>query len=409
MENPNTHKEEPALAHRPISSCLKVSVETNNGTSGGQKEKRGTGCSNIPINEVEDLVSDSQLKWKQPLSDHTDEATYGVEDGGLSKQSKSETFETGRMHLCSSGFLPGQDTNSPKSVRGLAGQEGLEFVVHMIKAGTGQMSDTEHEMEVGIKGASEEEIDSLLPNKKISTSENEDILFLGTNEDTNLESSSYLVTTSNMDKSTDCNSGGASFVETEVNGCNFSACEIKEAEHPQGSEKEALTAGNNSGGPLRPLLLSGDHKVGPCRAENPQVPYQTVFETEEEHPTGETVVQCVPAKFILADTNPNNLARTTKERVDMMEIGLEVDTESRSKADINIDIEDIMEAEQPHCSVVQTRQKQCECKLVSDLTGGDTGPGASRNDRDESVVVVVDSEGASLGKCMMGNNQRWVE
>lgn len=400
MENPKTHKEVPVLAYHPISSCLKVSVETNNGTSGGQKEKKGTKCRTVLVNDVEDVVSDSQLKWKQPLSDHTDEATIG----GLRKQSKSETSQTGRIHLCSGGFLPRQDTNSPKSVRDLVRQEGVEFVVNtenMTKAGTGLMSDTDCEMEVGRNGASEEVIDSVLPNEKISTSENEDILFLGTNEDTNLESSLYLETTSNMDISTSCNSGRQRFVETEVNRCNFSAFEIKEAEHPQGSEKEALTARNNSGGLLKitPLLLSGNHKVGPCRAESPQVSGQSVIETEENDQTRGTVVQCVPAKFILVDTNPKYLARTRKERVNMMEIGLEVDTESR---DINIDIE----AEQPHCSVVQTKQRQCGYKLVSDLTGGDTGPGESRKDGDESGVVVVDSEGASLGKCMMGNNQK---
>lgn len=371
------------MADHTFSSCLKVSVKTNNGTSGAQKGKKDTEWWNIPIHEVENIVaSDSQ-----PLSDNTDDDTNGVENGGLNKQSKCETFKTGKIHLCSSGFLPRQDTrcdaNSPKSVRHLDGQEGAELIVNsenMTEAGACQMSDTEHEMEAGINGTAREEMDAILPTEKRSTNKMERVLYLGTTEDTNLESSLYLVTASNMDKSSDSNNCGAKLGETEINECNISACEI-EAEHPSGSDNKAVSAGNNSGSlsKILPSVLRGDHK----------------------NQTGGLFVQCQPAKVFLVDTSPNNLERTTEDRVDMMEIGLKVDTESRAKADIDIGTEDIMETEQPHCSF---GEKQCEYKKVSDLCGGDTGPGESGKDGDESVMVAVDSEdeSASTRKCMMG-------
>ncbi|XP_026209305.1 DNA polymerase nu [Anabas testudineus] len=147
------------------------------------------------------------------------------------------------------------------------------------------------------------------------------------------------------------------------------------------SFRKTLSAGNNSGNPaeITPLVLRGDHKAGLCQSKNPQVMGQTVIETGEKDQREGTLVQCEPAKFILVDTNPNNLARTTEERVDMMEIGQEVHTKSRAKADIIIETEDIMETEQQHCPIVQTRENQSEYKAVSDLPG-------DREDRDESAV-----------------------
>lgn len=121
---------------------------------------------------------------------------------------------------------------------------------------------------------------------------------------------------------------------------------------------------------------------------------QTVIETGEKDQREGTLVQCEPAKFILVDTNPNNLARTTEERVDMMEIGQEVHTKSRAKAHIIIETEDIMETEQQHCPIVQTRENQSEYKAVSDLPG-------DREDRDESAVD-SEHESASTGKRMIG-------
>ncbi|KAF1380707.1 hypothetical protein PFLUV_G00166660 [Perca fluviatilis] len=81
---PNTHEAEPALACHQVSSCLKISEETDNDTSGAQKEYRNAECWHIPRKKLDHAVgSESQEKWKLLLSNPTKEVISGEEDGGI--------------------------------------------------------------------------------------------------------------------------------------------------------------------------------------------------------------------------------------------------------------------------------------------------------------------------------------
>ncbi|XP_078132745.1 DNA polymerase nu [Sander vitreus] len=81
---PNTREAEPALTCHQVSSCLKISEETDNDTSGAQKENRNAESWHIPRKKLDHAVgSDSQAKCKLLLSNPTEEVVSGEEDGGI--------------------------------------------------------------------------------------------------------------------------------------------------------------------------------------------------------------------------------------------------------------------------------------------------------------------------------------
>ncbi len=412
-EHSNPHKEEPSLACHPVSFCLEIDEETDNSTPGAHEEKKVTESWNVPKDELEDTVaSDRQEKWELPLSNPTEEITSGGEDGGaLYQQPESKTIKTGRMPLLPSGYVTRQETrcdaHSPKPMRNVVEEEGVELIVdseNMTEAGTGQMSNTEHEeswrKERGY-------MDATLLNKKGSANKMGGIWFLGTNKNTSLERNLGFLPTSIMDKIFDCDTEGKKLGEREENDFEFrvNTPEVKDVERPLDVENKEILMGCHPGNPkkISISLEKGDHKVSPYQAENTQDTGQT--ETGEKYHTENPLVQG-ETKLILDDDTADNLERTTEERIEAMEVRLEVETESRTKGDIDTSTEDKMETEQQHCSDVQLRERQCEtdCREASELPGRDTEPGERRRDRDESVMppVVGEDESTPTGKGMMG-------
>uniref|UniRef100_A0A3B4TUH8 DNA-directed DNA polymerase n=2 Tax=Seriola dumerili TaxID=41447 RepID=A0A3B4TUH8_SERDU len=401
VEHPNTHKDKPGLTCHPVSSCLKISVETDKGTSVELKEKKDTKGWNILRNDLEDPgASDSRQKWKQPLSDPTEEAPKGEDEGILYQQSESETIRTGKIHLPPSGFATRQETScdahSPKWMRHLDEEEEVELIVdseNMTKAGAGQVSDREYEIHSGANGVKYKDTgqrDETLPNKSGPLSEMEGFLLLESNEITSLPRNLDLASTaSNGDKSLHCYSEGAKSGQKKDNKPQYrlKTPEVKDVEHPSGSENKKISVGYHTSSPknISVSLERGNHKVSPCQAETPPVLGQTVTERAEKHHTEGALVQCESSKLILG--------RTTEERVDVIEVGFEVETESRTKTGT----EDEMETEQPHCSDVQQRNWQCETDYaeVKEVPRRDTEPGKGAIDRDESVMPPVDSQNES--------------
>ncbi|XP_071315801.1 uncharacterized protein [Trachinotus anak] len=400
VEHPDTHKEESGLTCHPVSSCLKISVETDNATSVELRKKTDTKSWNILRNEPEDAgASDSQLKWKQPLSDPTEEATRGGEDGGiLFQQSGYESLKSGKIHLPPIGFVTRQETScdahSHKPMRLLDVVQEVELTVdseNMTETGAEQMSDREHEMHNGANGVQYKEIgqrDATLPNKTGSPREMEGFQLLGINVITcsprNLDLASI---TKKVDKSFSCYCEGAKSGQRENNDPRdrLKTPEAKDVEHPPGTENKEISVGYHTN--LKTIsvpLEKGNHKVSPCHAETPQVLGQTVMETAEKHHTG-ALVQCEPTKLILGDTTAYNLCRSTEARVDVMEVGFEVKRENSTKAGT----EDKMETEQPLCSDVQLRNRHCETdyREVTELPGTHTEP-----DRNQLVMPPVDSQ-----------------
>lgn len=405
------------MACHPVSTCLKISEETDNGTPGAQKEKKDTESWNIPKDELEDTAaSDSQAKWKLPLSNPTEEITSGGDGGTLYQQPESETIKTGRMHLLPSGCVTRQETrcdaHSPKPMRNLVVEEEVELVVdseNMTEAGTGLMSNIEHEMQYGVMWKEKGHRDATLLNEKGSANEMGGIWFLGTNKNISLERNlNFLSTTTIMDKIFDCDTVREKLGERENDfEYRVNTPEVKDGEHPPGVENIEISAGCHTGSPkkISISLEGGDHKVSLCQAENTQDTGQTVTETGEKHHTENPLVQG-ETKLVLGDDTADNLKRTTEEIIDVMEVRLEVETESRTKADIDTSTEDKMETEQQHCPDVQLRERQCETdyREASELPVRDTKPGEGGRDRDESVMPPADSEdeSAPTGKCMMG-------
>nr|XP_020480267.1 DNA polymerase nu isoform X2 [Monopterus albus] len=322
--------------------------------------------------------------WGTPTEDIR--SSSAVEDGDvLYQQSKSDTTKIGKIHLSPRGFVTRQDIGCDaylsKPMRNLDGEEELELMVNsesMTEAGAGQMSDIKQEMEDEVNTGTLEERDVILPTKTRLTSEMEGVLLL----ETNLENNLYLVSTSNMDKSTDCNTWGEKLSEKEVDEYNISAYE-----HPSGSEiKVSVDCDAGSPAKVSPSVITEDHKVSPCQAETPQVLGWPATETEKDL-TETPRVHCGPNKLVLGDTTADDPERTTEEKADVMEVGLKVEKFNRTKTCTDSDTEE--ETDQPQCSDVQLKGRLYI--EVKELAGGDTEPGGSEKDN-ESVMTHVDSE-----------------
>lgn len=397
MEHPNTHKKEPALACQPLSSCPKISVETDSGAPGAQKEMKSTESWSRSRNEREETVaSGSHSKWKQHISNPYEEAARGGEDE-LYQQSESGTIKTRRVRLPPSVHVTGQgigsDTRTVKPMRWLDGEEGMKQMVDsesIAGAGARHMWDIKRGMQGGVNEVAWKEKgnkDAILPNEKESANGK------GNNDNSSLERNLYLVsTTNNTDKSfdTDCAKPGQKEENDFENGVNTP--EIKDVE--RGSENKEVTVGDHTDSPAK-ILLSveiKDHKMSPCQAENTQILGHTVTKTGEKHSTKTApLLHCESNKLVLRDSTADNLKRAPEESIDEMEIGLEVETESAG---------DKMETEQDQCLDASLNDRQCgpDYREVSESFE----PRESGKVGDESVLTAVDSKGQSIstGKCV---------
>lgn len=394
MEHPNTHKEE---ACQPVSSCLQISVETDSNTSGAQKKMENTESWSISRNEREETVAScSQSKWKQPISNPSEETTSGGEDEGvLYQQSESRTIKTGRVHLPHSVYVTREgtccDIHALKPMRWLDGKEGVGQMVDsesITRAGTGHMLDIKHEMQGRVNEVAWKEMrhrDVILPNEKESANE------MGTIDNSRLERNVYLVsTTDSVDKSFDTEGTAPGHKEKKY---RFNTLEIIDVEC--GSENKEVTVGYHTDSPAK-ISISVEmkhHKMSPCQAENTQILSHAVTETGEKCPTKAPLLHCESTKLALGDSTADNLKKTTEESIDGMEIRLEVK----------------METEQHHCSDVHLRDRLCETdyREVDELSGKYIEPGESGKDRDEMTAVDSEVESASTGKCSgVGGNKQ---
>ncbi|XP_059211206.1 DNA polymerase nu [Centropristis striata] len=352
---PNTHEAEPAVAYQQVSHCLKISEGTDNDTSVAQEEKPESW--NIPRKKLDHTVAlDNQGKWGLAPSNPTEEIISGRGDGGI------------QQHLS---------------------EEGLQHVVlseNVTQADTAQMSGKGDEMQDGVTCKETRHQDATMPNEKGSSNEMEGLLlFFSTNENASSER--------NMDKSLHSYSEDSKSGQKEEHEPRVNTPEIKEVEHPAGLEDKEMSAGCQTGGSkeLRAPLERGEHKVSSCQAGNTRDTRETVSETAEKKPTEYPLMQCEPTESILSDTSADNLERTTGGRIDVMEVGVEVQRKSSEGLD-----ESEMETEQQLCSGVQIRERHCEteCRDVSELPRGDTEPGEREGGPNESVPPVDSQHGS---------------
>ncbi|XP_070711310.1 DNA polymerase nu [Pempheris klunzingeri] len=104
--------------------------------------------------------------------------------------------------------------------------------------------------------------------------------------------------------------------------------EIKDVEHPHDNENKEISVGDHTGSlkKISASLVRGDHKVCYRQGENTQDMGQTVTETGEKHHTENPQVRCETSKLVLGDNGADNQERTTGERIDVIEVSLEVET-----------------------------------------------------------------------------------
>ncbi|XP_073330734.1 DNA polymerase nu [Pagrus major] len=173
-----------------------------------------------------------------------------------------------------------------------------------------------------------------------------------------------------MDKILDYDTKGEKLEETEENDFEYRRNK-PEDEHPPGSESTEISVGFHT---VSPKKISRDHKVSHCQAENTR---------DMKHHTESSFMQ-PETKLVRGDNTSDNLGSTAEDRVDVMEVGLEVEAE----ADTETSTEDKIETEPHLCSDLQLRQKQCEAddRETSELHGRATESGESGTDRDESEM-----------------------
>lgn len=386
-EHPRTDEQEPSFARHPVSFCLKICKETDGNTSGERKEKKVADIWNISRNELEDAEgSHRQANWKLPLSDPTEEAAHAGEGRGkLYQQVEFETSRIGGIHRLHSGSVTSHETCydalSNKPVRNIV-------VVkvdseNMTEASAGQFLNTYHETQDGLN---EVMWDAPLLNKKGSANEIGGIQLLETKKNTGLEQISNLLSTSDMDKIFDCDIKGGKLEDKNEN-CFEYRLNTPEDEHPPGSESTEISVGFHT---VSPKKISRDHEVSHCQAENPQ---------DMKHHTESSLMQ-PETKLVLGDNTSDNLESTREDKVDVPEVGVEVEAE----ADTGTSIEDKIETE-PHLrSDLQLRETQQEAddREASELHGREGVSGESGTDRDESERPPWNTdECTSTGKCMI--------
>ncbi|XP_042368648.1 DNA polymerase nu [Plectropomus leopardus] len=359
-EHPNTHEAEPAVACCRDSSCPKISEEPDKDTSDAQEEK-GAESLHISGGKLDHmLTSDSQEKWKLPLSSFSAEV-IGKNGGILYHQSEEKVQQ-----------LVDSD--------------------NMMQAGAAQMSDRGHEMQDGVTFNKTRHPHAPLTNEKGSANEMEGLLLLGTNDNF---SSKGILNFDNMDTSFHCYSEDTKSEQEEE---NVNTAEIKEVEHPPGIVNKEIPVGCHTGSPM-PISLSlqiEEHEVSHCQSENTQEMSHTMSETAEKQHTENSLMWREPTKLVLGNTCADNLEKTTERRLDVTEVVLEVQRESCEGVDTST--EEKMETEQQLCSDVQTRERQCgtDYREVNELPGGDTETAERAEDRHELVMPPVDGQNGSM-------------
>uniref|UniRef100_UPI003AAD1DF5 DNA polymerase nu n=1 Tax=Centroberyx gerrardi TaxID=166262 RepID=UPI003AAD1DF5 len=334
-ERPDTHREEPALACDPVPSCMKISQATDDHTSGAQKktwpDMKGTEGWNIPKIELEDTVApDSQPKGQLLLSNPTEVASAGGEDGGLYQSSEFGTVKTGMLLLPSRGQItrqePGSDRQAPEPMRGLGGEEGV-----------GQMGDLEKVM--GAK-------DTKLGQK-----------------------------------------GKNDF------GFRVHASEREGLEHQLGSEDKEITEGYHNEKEKMPISVEGrDHGVTRCRAENPQNMGETETEPGEKYQSQGPKVKPVLGDTTAGDQE-RTIEERIDVMEGGLEVQRERRMEGKVEAGEETSTEEEMEEGRLCCSGVQLRDGQGEtedCGEGNELPGRNIVPEERRKDRDESLMTDVD-------------------
>lgn len=365
-EHTNTHEDVPFPASHPVSTCPKISDETDDKLV-AQKEKV-TKSWNTSRNEVEcNLGSNCQAKWKLIVSNPAEEVTNGgVAQGIPYQQTESETIKAGGMNPLLSGSVTrletGCDAHSPKQINLL---EGVELIVDsesMSETGKGQMSNKEGEKQDGHnvqwKGIVHREATKLIG--KGSANKMRGIQLLGTKRNITSEKNLNLLLTSIMDQKFGRDTEREELVEKEENdfvyGVNTS--ETKQVKHTPGS----------------PTVSSLSFQ----RVDRQESQGQTENAQNMKH-QGENSLMKPDAKFVLGVNPDDKLERTSEQRINAVE--------SSTMADNRKHMGGMMDTE-PHlyCTVCESPVRDTELR-------------ESGRDRDESVRPPVDSnERTSIGK-----------
>lgn len=147
-ERSYTQDNGPFSTCHPVSSCLTISKETDDNSSGAQIENEVIESCNISRNEIKDSVgTDSQAKRKRvvPLI----EVTCGREDGSkLHQQRESETIKSEGIHLILNSSVKKQESSFDASKLISVREKGLHVIVQsekMIEVSTGQLSNRQHD------------------------------------------------------------------------------------------------------------------------------------------------------------------------------------------------------------------------------------------------------------------------
>lgn len=144
-ERSYTQDNGPFSTCHPVSSCLKISKETDDNSSGAQIENEVIESCNISRNEIKDSVgTDSQAKRKRVVP-----LTEAREDGGkLHQQRESETIKSGGIHLILSSSVKKQESSFDVSRLISLREKELQVIVQskkMIEVSTGQLSNRQHD------------------------------------------------------------------------------------------------------------------------------------------------------------------------------------------------------------------------------------------------------------------------
>lgn len=146
-ERSHTQDNGPFSTCHPVSSCLKISKETDDNSSGPQIENEVIESRNISRNEIKDSVgTDSQAKRKRVVL--LTEATCGREDGGKLHQQRESETKSGGIHLILSSSVKKQESNIDASKLISLREKGFRVIVQsekMIEVSTGQLSNRQHD------------------------------------------------------------------------------------------------------------------------------------------------------------------------------------------------------------------------------------------------------------------------
>lgn len=146
-ERSYTQDNGPFCTCHSVSSCLKISKEADDNSSGAQIENEVVESCNISRNEIKDSVgTDSQAKRKRvvPLT----EVTCGREDRAKLHEHREYETKTGEIHLILSDSVKKQESGFDASKLISLQEKGLHMIVQsekMIEVSTGPLSNRQHD------------------------------------------------------------------------------------------------------------------------------------------------------------------------------------------------------------------------------------------------------------------------